>query len=1049
MKRIKSIPALLTAMTMTIGAMGITTYADEKDITPEQQVTDEEQLLYDEEEEQIDENDEISALRPRIVDPADVISRYILDNEIDASLSQRDGYVEINYLDKNAKTAIEKFIAEKDYDKTTIKLSEMSERDKCRFVLYYKLIRYMEGRRYHSTAYMKKNKDGSFSVVVNYYLGHEDFKDKVEKYLSEKGYDKQVNIEYEFIGDKDFDASKDTMVRKRDKIEELLKAFIEEKGLHCDMQVNDLRNTVALTFSDVKTQKKEEPILRSFMTEKHIDQSIVCVYRTTVSLEELDSPDLTIVNTGRIYRSMENYAKEQGMNVHVGFWAPEGSRPDHDYILVRYLFQDERIKLEEYAEKMGYEKGLISFGYMSREDTHYYVTGKVSDLIYEKDLKGFTKGSNDSDMCIVYRDTDTNVRTEVEKYMKENKYDTTGVTIEFLPVNCEVKDPNEPVTDRNVIFLLLNEYIRNSKFRGHYASVSDRRYMYFDDNEDKDGDKTYVHMTVYYDESEMIDAAIRAFIKDKNLKVDDVEYTIYEGHWDYSENLTTLKGDADLNGLVELADLTTVAKYVLSPNSFPLKDETAFANADMNNDGDVNGIDVSMLIEQQLGKKKSEPAPEPTPEPEPTTEPATEPSTEFIPQPTHPDIQPSTEVTEKSDPVPIKSDKTIELTADLKPVSVQAAEPSDKFNNSQIDFALSLLKNTKEENTNTLVSPYSAAQALAMTANGAKNNTLKELMSVIGGGMDIDSFNKQMAGLNNDLPNDENCKLLTANSIWYHNNANRFYPYEKFLAVNKSCYDAQIFSAPMNDETVKDVNSWVNKHTDGMIPSIIDKFGSDAVMALVNAVTFDAKWAVPYDKADKRDEFFVSAENKKQDAEVMSDKIYMPYLKDNEATGFLKYYKGGRYAFAAILPNEGTSVTDYIKELSSEKFSALIKSAENKEVLSQMPKFSVDYSKELNDTLKAMGIKDAFDVDNADFSNMGKAELDGIHISKVLQKTHIDVDEDGTKAAAATSVEMGAPTCAPVYTEPERVILNRPFVYAIVDTQTNIPIFIGTLNTLE
>ena len=470
----------------------------------------------------------------------------------------------------------------------------------------------------------------------------------------------------------------------------------------------------------------------------------------------------------------------------------------------------------------------------------------------------------------------------------------------------------------------------------------------------------------------------------------------------------TLKGDADLNGVVELADLITVAKYSLSHEAYPLANDTAFANADMNGDGVVDGLDVSALIENQLGRER------------------------------------------KTVEIPV-SGKTVELTADLvTETSIQASRPGEKFENSQVDFAVGLLKNTAEENKNTLISPYSAAQALAMTANGAQKNTLKELMNVIGGGMDIDSFNSEMRGFISGQPNMPYCRMHTANSIWYHNDAERFTPYEEFLKTNKSFYDAQIFSAPMNDETVNDVNSWVSEHTDKMIPEIIKEFAPDTIMALVNAVTFEAKWKTPYENCPKKEDFFTSADGKKQDAVLLAEEDDMPYFKDDEATGFMKYYQGEKFAFAAILPNEGISADEYVKGLTAEKLSSLLGSAEENYVSTKMPKFTADYTKTLNDALNTMGVKDAFDINTADFSKMGKAFQDVMYINTVLQKTHIDVDSCGTKAAAATIVEMNGVGCpAPDPREPESVILDRPFVYAIVDTQTNIPIFIGTLNTLE
>ena len=457
-----------------------------------------------------------------------------------------------------------------------------------------------------------------------------------------------------------------------------------------------------------------------------------------------------------------------------------------------------------------------------------------------------------------------------------------------------------------------------------------------------------------------------------------------------------LKGDINNRGYVDKDTLKEFGRYLTKNGTID-----SFENSDMNSDGKLNVKDY-LILKRQIVKENK---------------------------------------------YPITLDNnTVELTADIKPFSVQSAKPTDDFENSQIDFALSLLRKTVDSSENVLVSPYSVAQALAMTANGADKNTLKEMMKVIGNGMDIGTFNKQMASYRIGQPNEEKCKLLTANSIWCTNDTERFTADKNFLLNNKSYYDAQIFSTPFNDSSVTAVNDWVSKHTDGMIPSIIDRFDGDEIMALVNAVTFDAKWKEPYKKAQDSKEFFNAANGKKQDAKLLVETNLMPYFEDKEATGFMKYYEGGRYAFAAILPNEGTSVDEYVSGLSTEKLTSLFKSANKELTLSVMPKFGADYKKSLVDELKAMGIKDAFSTGAADFTKMGKSLYGGVHISDVIHKTHIEVDEEGTRAAAATIVTMkdGA-----AMTDMKEVILDRPFVYAIVDTQTNIPIFIGTLLTLE
>ena len=167
------------------------------------------------------------------------------------------------------------------------------------------------------------------------------------------------------------------------------------------------------------------------------------------------------------------------------------------------------------------------------------------------------------------------------------------------------------------------------------------------------------------------------------------------------------------------------------------------------------------------------------------------------------------------------------------------------------------------------------------------------------------------------------------------------------------------------------------------------------------------------------------------------------YLRDANATGFLKYYEDHRYAFVALLPNEGISVADYVASLTGEKLTALLSAPQNIMVQAGIPKFESEYSVLLNDVLKEMGMVDAFDPVTADFSCMGSSEDGGIHISRVLHKTFISVAEEGTRAGAATLVE--AADGASMIGDFKTVIMDRPFVYLLIDTRTHLPFFMGTV----
>lgn len=380
------------------------------------------------------------------------------------------------------------------------------------------------------------------------------------------------------------------------------------------------------------------------------------------------------------------------------------------------------------------------------------------------------------------------------------------------------------------------------------------------------------------------------------------------------------------------------------------------------------------------------------------------------------------------------------LTADLKSNEVEGKDADETFVNGQTNFALELLKNTVSENENVLVSPYSVVQALAMTGNGADGITKEEFENVIGGGIDFDELNKYLYTQRTGQPNEEKCKLLTANSVWTRNDESRISPYPEFLQKVVDYYSAELFKAPFDEETVSEVNKWVDTNTDHMIPKIVNEIDPEVVMMLINAVTFDAKWQNMYYKEDVWEHDFTNYNGTVQQAEMMFSDEYS-YLEDENATGFYKYYQGRRYAFAALLPNEDISVTDYVNSLTPESLHNVLSNPQEDYIKAGLPKFSYDYGRELSGILADMGMPSAFD--NADFSKLAPQS---IFISKVIHKTHIDVFEEGTRAAAVTMVEANDACPAP----PEKeIILDRPFVYCIVDTETYLPVFMGTLMNLE
>ncbi len=380
----------------------------------------------------------------------------------------------------------------------------------------------------------------------------------------------------------------------------------------------------------------------------------------------------------------------------------------------------------------------------------------------------------------------------------------------------------------------------------------------------------------------------------------------------------------------------------------------------------------------------------------------------------------------------VKSGAVRDLTEGISKNESASKAPDDEFKAAASSFAAELFKDNYSKGKTTLVSPLSVLTALALVQNGAQGNTLAQLEQALGG-LDRDTLNAYMRAYCDFLT--ESGELKIANSVWTDSSAEAK---RDFLQKAVDSYSAQLFSAPLSDpKTVESVNSWVKKNTDGMIPKIIEKADRYAVMMLVNAIAFDAKWETPYKRSDIEKLEFTSYSGSKKKTDFMCSTENV-YLKDGGAVGFMKPYKNGRFAFAALLSDENTGIDDYVASLSGDKLMKIFSSAKRgNEVNVKMPKFRAEYSAQLIDTLKKMGVKDAFDSKTADFSSL--IENRDAYIATVVHKTFIEVDEKGTRAAASTLV--GADTMSLM--EPYSVCLNRPFVYMIVDTETNLPLFIG------
>lgn len=373
-----------------------------------------------------------------------------------------------------------------------------------------------------------------------------------------------------------------------------------------------------------------------------------------------------------------------------------------------------------------------------------------------------------------------------------------------------------------------------------------------------------------------------------------------------------------------------------------------------------------------------------------------------------------------------------------------SGKPADElFISSQMNYSVTLFKSAilESKNKNILISPLSAQLALAMTAGGANGETKNEMENLLADEIPLEQLNEYLYNYVKSLPSEDTGKLQIANSIWLRDDDNSLVVRDDFLRNNADYYDAQTYKLPFDEKALNSINNWVDKHTDGMIDKIIDDIDASTIMYLINALVFDAEWETPYKEDKISDGTFTSISGEQQNATMMTSSESQ-YLDDGKATGFIKDYANGNYRFVALLPNEGVDIYDYINGLTYEGILDTLNNAQTDSVMATMPKFSYSYELSLNNTLIKLGMTSAFDENAADFSNMAECSSGNIYIGDVLHKTFISVDEKGTKAGAVSKVEMAKNSML----EPGFIVnLDRPFVYMVVDGETNLPIFIGAL----
>ena len=342
-----------------------------------------------------------------------------------------------------------------------------------------------------------------------------------------------------------------------------------------------------------------------------------------------------------------------------------------------------------------------------------------------------------------------------------------------------------------------------------------------------------------------------------------------------------------------------------------------------------------------------------------------------------------------------------------------------------------------EEGTSAMVSPLSLLTCLSMAQAGAEGNTKTEMEQTFG--FTSESFASWLESWYDSLTEEDETRMNVANSFWYRQG---FQAEEDYLLLLEDRFHGKAREAAFDDSTVSEINQWCDENTYGMIPRLINQLDPDQQAILLNAVAFEGKWQKAYEEdLVSEGETFVTEDGTEQDAVMLYSREEV-YLSGEHTTGFLKLYQDG-YSFAAFLPEEGMSVEDWLKETSEEEFTRMLQESEYAQVSAVIPEFKSEYTAQnMKSVLQDMGIQSLFSAGDCDLSAMGKSEGgDSLYVSDVLHKTFIELNREGTRAAAVTGLVMKATSM-----EPEKVYevrLDRPFVYAILDQGSMTPIFMG------
>jgi len=353
------------------------------------------------------------------------------------------------------------------------------------------------------------------------------------------------------------------------------------------------------------------------------------------------------------------------------------------------------------------------------------------------------------------------------------------------------------------------------------------------------------------------------------------------------------------------------------------------------------------------------------------------------------------------------------------------------------NFGIELFKQTAlAENTNLMLSPLSANVALTMLLNGCDAQTYEQISGMLGyGGLTLEEINATYKSLVSQLlAADPQVNIALANAVWYRNG---FSVKPAYLDAMDASFDAEIGALDFNSPSaIETINGWASSNTNGKIPKVINEISPDAVMFLMNALYFKGSWTNQFDKNLTANRVFHLADGTSKQASSMSSKISVKYFETSDYTAIEMPYGRQNFSMVVILP--ATTLDNFTENFNGADWSFLTNAldgmAYTSEIEVTMPRFKFEFEKVLNDQLKALGMTDVFNPELADLSKISDED---IFVSFVKQNTFVDVNEEGTEAAAVTTIGIE------VTSAPQPFTVDKPFIFAIRERTTNTLLFIG------